>query len=789
MKFDKNQQAYTDLRDIIAERTKGVVFCVGSGLSVDAGLPTWDGLKEILTETLSNQTLQLDDRPEIERLQATINSIRQESNNWLAFQRLRKELGETTWRSVIRDTLTPLAGISTPRIYTQLWRLDPHGMLSVNLDNLATKAYWDARPTSVLTRFDGNNVAQYAHVLKNPNPFICQLHGNLDDYTTWVLTHTQLNNLKDNRAYRNFMTACLLTKTLVFVGVSVDDTAIAGFVQHMSALGIDAGSHFWITSRRDITTDRWAEEQGIRLIRYRTVGNDHSALRDMTEDILRFMPPDDHSNAPPVLSNNLKSLESVLPSQAEMFSYGSEKVRELLNQEASRIINTNQDYTNTYRDFLLEYDEEVYRSWYVSTSTGKNKLLGYELHDEVASGTFGKVYYATDPNGEQVAVKILHEQIRHNTDALMAFRRGVRSMRILGDRGVEGMVPYRDAFEIPAIVVMDWVDGLDLRKAVLSRQIRDWDQIVRTASLISDIVRRGHVLPERVLHRDIRPSNVMLRNFYSDQDNLDVVVLDFDLSWHRDAFEKSVLLGSPTLGYLAPEQIEDIPGVSTRHAAVDSFGLGMVLFFMVNGRDPVQNEHRHTDWKKTLSEAAESHPCAQWKSLPIRFVRLIEVATQQHQSERWDMTQIQSELGRLYETIVNPRATVSAELIAEEVAARCEFGTKYDWDSETLTATRERSSGVKFEVRGDESSRRIVVNLVWGNPGVHGLDSLGKWIEPAMLSARDILHSAGWQVEIADSRYAYISISASLPATQVMKDMDKLVEQMNRALHLLSRPS
>ena len=96
-------------------------------------------------------------------------------------------------------------------------------------------------------------------------------------------------------------------------------------------------------------------------------------------------------------------------------------------------------------------------------------------------------------------------------------------MEILGDHNVQGMVPYRKAFEIPAFVVMDWVDGPNLHDAVLQTLVSDWALVLRIGVEIADVVRRGHVLPERVLHRDIRPSNVMLSGFYSDPTDWDVV--------------------------------------------------------------------------------------------------------------------------------------------------------------------------------------------------------------------------------------------------------------------------
>ena len=355
-------------------------------------------------------------------------------------------------------------------------------------------------------------------------------------------------------------------------------------------------------------------------------------------------------------------------------------------------------------------------------------------------------------------------------------------MKILSDRGVEGMVPYRKAFEIPAFVVMDFIDGPDLGEAVASMQVSEWDLILRIGSKIADIVRRGHLLPERVLHRDLRPSNVMLRGFYIDPQDWDVVVLDFDLSWHKGALEKSVTYGATMLGYLAPEQIEDIPDISTRHTAVDSFGLGMVLFFMLNGRNPVPDQHRHADWEETLFRMAERRPCDQWKSVPTRFARLIKFATLHDQSERWDMTQIQAELQRLLETVLNPSSLRSAELVAEEIASRCEFSSEYEWDPNLLSAIKTQPSGVMLKIRGDESARRVIASISWGNPGVQGRRHLGKWIESSLDNTREILYSSGWNIERARTNYAHLAISASISVQDALRDIPRTVESLNRAM-------
>src|SRR5205085_754602 len=152
----------------------------------------------------------------------------------------------------------------------------------------------------------------------------------------------------------------------------------------------------------------------------------------------------------------------------------------------------------------------------------------------------GFVYEAKDKSGNDVAIKILHGNVKEEPEMMDSFRRGVTAMRILSERKVNGMVPYVAAWEIPTCTVMDLVLGPNLEEAVDSGFIDSWDSVLRIAIDVVHIIRSAHRLPERVLHRDIRPPNVMLRNYYNDPNDFEVVVLDFDLSWHRDASGLSV---------------------------------------------------------------------------------------------------------------------------------------------------------------------------------------------------------------------------------------------------------
>ena len=783
MAFDTTQESYQELRSIIVERTDGIVFWTGSGLSVQAGLPTWAELKKELLKDLRDRIENNDDVESKDKDLRALRSIEQDQNNWRSFERLKNQMGNTSYRTRIRRIFNS-SSIEPPQIYERIWGLRPHGMLTLNIDRLATKAYQYADTSKTLvTEFVGREVASYTHVLKSPHPFLCNLHGTVEDQSSWVFTAPELNRIKADSGYQNFIRACLSAKTIVFVGISADDIAVGGFLEDLSSLGIDVGEHYWFTHRRDRETSRWAEKHGVRLINYQAPNGEHGDLLEAMEDLIKFVSTDDLADLGPIIPPGMDPTNQKLPGQEELLKLDAESIRRALNGEATRILDsTDEDRNAAYAAFSKAYDEPIYRAWYTGPIDGRSELLGHSLIEEVASGSFGKVYRATDPDGNDVAVKILHQDMRRDEDLFLAFRRGVRSMKILSDNGIDGMVPYRKAYEIPAFVVMDWIDGPTLGGAVAARQVEDWELILRIGLSVANIVRQGHTLPERVLHRDIRPSNIMLRGFYSDHQNWEVVVLDFDLSWHRGALEKSVTHGSTLLGYLAPEQIQAIPGVSTRHATVDSFGLGMVLYFMLSGQDPVPDQHRHSGWDESLMKLSDRGHCTQWVSVPKRFARLVRLATRDDQSERWDMTQIQAELQRLHAVVLDPDLVASAELVAEELAARCDFSYGYSWNENLLAAEKDEPSGVRLSVQGDESQRRIIVSMSWGDTGVQGRRNVGRWIGPAMKNAEGVLAAANWRVEDSQTFYASIIIRASIPATRAVHDMDSTVHSLNRAL-------
>ena len=777
MAFNTNQTPHVQLRSIIAERTSKLVFWTGSGLSVDAGLPTWTQLKDSLVRRLREKSSDLDN-PDSHRLKAAATRADNESNHWIAFQVLKNNLGRASYREAIREALKPAITAKCPEAYSYIWKVGAAGILNLNLDRLATKALNQVESSRLATEFSGRTAGDHTYSLKSPSPFIANLHGTAEQESSWVFTSNELKSLLNCQRYRIFIQSCLASTTTVFLGMSAEDASAGGHLNALTRIGVDTGSHYWVTNRNDAPTDRWAENAGIQIIRY----SEHDEIAEFFEDILHYVPEDEPS-PPPVILAKQHSTHSL--SGEQLILLEAEEIREKLNAKAQSILATNSPESyEEYERFSSENDEAIYRAWYTSAKPPNNQLLGFTLVEEVARGAFGRVYCARSADGCQVAIKVLLEDVRQKPALLRSFRRGVRSMRLLSARNVKGMVAYHEASEIPAFVVMDWVDGPTLSEAQSTQQIESWDAILKIGREMTDIIRRAHSIPERVLHRDIRPSNIMLSGFYSAPEDWKVVVLDFDLSWHQGALEQSVVHGPAMFGYLAPEQIQAIPGASTRHASVDSFGVGMTLYFMIAGTDPIPSQHSHKNWANVVHNAAISRRSS-WKSLPHRYKRLVLSATEHNQSARWDMAQIKDELDRISEALLSPSRVVSAELLAEEIAARAV--DRYEWNDDQICATVSLPSGLAIMISGDESTRNVVVNISWTSSGRQERKRVEKWMNRASNQCISALKDLGWCIQANNiARYELVVIVAELGVETAAKTLNAQAEVVEQVIGIMN---
>ncbi len=559
----------------------------------------------------------------------------------------------------------------------------------------------------------------------------------------------------------------------MFVGISADDVAAGGHLSGLRQRGINLTGHYWFTSRNDSATRQWAQQAGIQQIFYDPATNDHPEIAEFAAELRSYTPVD--PPVAPVAPSHVPITTVALPEPSELIRWDAKDIRKVLNAEASRILRSGDaDAIANYQIMWKKYRQAIHRAWFVDCEQDTNELFQYKLTGQISKGgAFGQVFEAQDEQGGRAAIKLLHHAIVDEPGWLEAFRRGVAAMQILASRKIAGIVGYKDAWEIPTCTVMEKVDGPDLFQAVQAGYIEDWETRVKVGLNLVKVIRAAHQIPERVLHRDIRPPNIMLRNFDTSPDDWELVVLDFDLAWHRDATGLSIELKNSASGYLAPEQIDENrqPGLS-RNALVDSFGIGMTLYFLVSGKHPFAFQQRHGEWANTLRNEVASKACGRWKSLPRRFARLIQWATQDEQVRRWDLSRLFGELQRLQECL-SGFVPASAELVCEEIATRCEhLKPYYNWDIDRLRASLELNTGFDVTLQADESTRAITLDVDWSHAGDREYENVRKFVGPASEKAAADLRGNLWNVTGQEVQFNRVRIHAGLELSKLTNDRD-----------------
>ena len=210
------------------------------------------------------------------------------------------------------------------------------------------------------------------------------------------------------------------------------------------------------------------------------------------------------------------------------------------------------------------------------TIAGQGELPELELGRVLGEGGVGVVLEARQLALDRtVAVKCA----RSDRDDPTAAATIIREARIAGALTHPSVVPVhslgRDADGRP-LVVMAKVDGITWRALLRDpdHPLAEGDPLGAHLRILMQVCHAAHFAHSRgVLHRDIKPDNVMLGAFG------EVYLVDWGLALEIDGAVTEGLAGTP--GYLAPEMERDGAPLDAR---TDVYLLGAVLHEVVTGR-------------------------------------------------------------------------------------------------------------------------------------------------------------------------------------------------------------
>ncbi len=219
----------------------------------------------------------------------------------------------------------------------------------------------------------------------------------------------------------------------------------------------------------------------------------------------------------------------------------------------------------------------------MASSLDRTRVVGgrYVVLAELGRGGMGIVWRAEDRvMGRHVAVKELHlPDGLAPADRLLFRERLLREARTAGRLDDPGIVTVYDVVTDNGVdhIVMELIEARTLDDVVTATGPLDERTVADLGRQLLSALRVAH--ESGVVHRDVKPSNVMLAPGGR------VKLTDFGIALAADDLRLTgPLVGSP--GYVSPERLD---GVAAAPAA-DQWAVGATLYFALAGQGPFQRD-------------------------------------------------------------------------------------------------------------------------------------------------------------------------------------------------------
>ncbi len=215
----------------------------------------------------------------------------------------------------------------------------------------------------------------------------------------------------------------------------------------------------------------------------------------------------------------------------------------------------------------------------MSVRTGDILSDRYEVKRMLGQGGMSTVWLGQDPRlNRPVAIKIIHSFLQNHANFLERFQKEAAAIASLRHQNVIQVFDYNQ-HDDSHYMVLEYVEGNNLKQELAAQGQTGFLSSVESVLelMISLIDAVGYAHESGILHRDLKPDNVLLRPDGAPVlTDFGIIKLMADDSHTRTG----TILG--TAAYMAPEQIE---GGSLTHQS-DLYSLGVILFELITGHRP-----------------------------------------------------------------------------------------------------------------------------------------------------------------------------------------------------------
>jgi serine/threonine protein kinase len=266
-----------------------------------------------------------------------------------------------------------------------------------------------------------------------------------------------------------------------------------------------------------------------------------------------------------------------------------------------------------------------------------SRIDSYRVEALLGEGGMGAVYRAHDLNLDRpVALKVMHDHLARNPEFRQRFMQEARSAARLSHPSIVDIYQFGSSKEL-LFIVMAFVPGTSLARYIRGLQQSGQSvQLRETLAILAQVAEAlGYAHHQGVVHRDVKPDNVLLRTLdQPDREGdppLRAVLTDFGLAKLLEggvSTQTGTFMG--TLPYMSPEQVlgkKDIDGRS------DLYSLGVMLYQLTTGQLPFDIQSPTDAVMKHLNEVPPA-PSDLRPGLPPRVEVIIKKALAKKPEDR-----------------------------------------------------------------------------------------------------------------------------------------------------------
>lgn len=269
------------------------------------------------------------------------------------------------------------------------------------------------------------------------------------------------------------------------------------------------------------------------------------------------------------------------------------------------------------------------------------RIPGIKVLHLIGEGGTSRVYLASrERDDEPLVVKILRSEVTADSRALARFMEEYSLVERIQSRHVARIYDHGTADE-HAYLVMEFFEGGDLNKRLGGKALPPPECLRLFRELMLAL---GDIHEKGILHRDLKPQNLMFR------DDGSLAIVDFGIAKHIDAADMTghgEILGTPR--YMSPEQVQG----KVLDLRTDIYSAGVLLFQMLTGRHVFEGD--------SAVEVALQHLNTPPPALPEeleRYQRLLDKLLEKDRDARFrNADEVLGFLARKFEQQADPDRT------------------------------------------------------------------------------------------------------------------------------------